>query len=184
MIFLIWRFLYVYILYNAIRMPCKCRNQPVNVPSNMEWGPIFWTLLHALAERAGSAPLPGLQGDEKRAWKIIITTLPKALACEDCRLHLTAYIASNPVSIPDKYSDVRNYIRTYLFNLHESVNARLKKPSFSAADLTMVYNGINLRHSFEVVNVIVKRSIQATAVPILSWNSWCTQVRTLIGMYN
>jgi len=150
----------------------------------MEWGPIFWTLLHALAERAGTAPLPGLQGDEVRAWKIIITTLPKALACEDCRTHLTAYIAANPVSIPDKYSDVRNYIRAYLFNLHESVNARLKKPSFSAADLTMVYNGINLRHSFEVVNVIVKRSIQATAVPILSWNSWCTQVRTLIGMYN
>jgi len=55
-------------------MGCKCQNKPVNVPDNVEWGPMFWMLLHGMAEKAGSAPLPGLQGDEKRAWKIILTT--------------------------------------------------------------------------------------------------------------
>lgn len=165
-------------------MSCKCRNQPINVPPNVEWGPMFWTLLHALAERAGSAPLPGLQGDEMRAWKIILTTLPKALACEDCRTHLTGYIGANPVVLPDKYSDVQDYIRLYLYNLHESVNVRLGKPSFGFADLTIVYRGHNLKKTFDVLNVIVKRSIMATAVPILSWNNWSSQVRTLMGMYN
>ena len=150
----------------------------------MEWGPVFWTLLHGMAEKAGSAPLPGLQGDEVRAWKIILNTLPKSLGCEECRLHLTLYITNNPINIPDKYVDLRNYIRGYLYRLHEDVNKRLKKPSFSSVDLSLLYKGINLKKSFDVVNVIVKRSILATAVPILSWNNWACQVRTLIGMYN
>ena len=152
-------------------MGCKCRNQPVNVPANIEWGPVFWTLLHGLAEKAGSAPLPGLQGDEVRAWKIILTTLPKALACEECRAHCGAYITNNPINIPDKYSELRLYIRMYLYNLHETVNKRLKKSSFSAVDLPMLYRGIDLKKSFDVVNIVVKRSILATAVPILSWNN-------------
>ena len=165
-------------------MGCKCRNQPVNVPANIEWGPVFWTLLHGLAEKAGSAPLPGLQGDEVRAWKIILTTLPKALACEESRAHCGAYITNNPINIPDKYSEIRLYIRMYLYNLHETVNKRLKKSSFSAVDLPMLYRGIDLKKSFDVVNIVVKRSILATAVPILSWNNWASQVRTLMGMYN
>ena len=165
-------------------MGCKCRNQPVNVPSNVEWGPILWTVLHGLAEKAGSVPLPGLQGDENRAWKAILTTLPKSLACLECREHLTNYITSNPINIPDKYSDMREYIRTYLYKLHEDVNRRLKKPSFGYSDLNMMYRGIDLRKSLEILTVIVKRSILATAVPILSWNNWVSHVRTLIGMYN
>lgn len=165
-------------------MGCKCRNQPINVPENTEWGPVFWTLLHALAERNGSAPLPGLQGDEKRAWKIVLTTLHKSLACETCRTHLTAYISTNPVNIPDNYSEFNNYVRVYLYKLHEHVNRRLKKPSFDFANLSSMYKVVNLKKTFDILDIIIKRSIQATAVPILSWNSWCTQVRTLIGMYN
>lgn len=165
-------------------MGCKCRSKPVNVPDNLEWGPVFWTLLHGLGEKAGTAPLPGLQGDEMRAWKIILTTLPKALSCEECRNHLNAYITSNPINIPDKYSDLRPYIRNYLHSLHESVNRRLKKPAFAAVDLPLLYRSIDLKKSFDIVNVVIKRSIQATAVPILSWNNWSSQVRTLIGMYN
>jgi len=164
-------------------MGCKCRNQPINVPENTEWGPVFWSLLHALAERAGSAPLPGLQGDEKRAWKIILTTLSKSIACETCRSHLNAYILANPINIPDNYPDFSGYVRIYLYNLHEHVNRRLKKPSFNISNLNSMYRGVNLRKTFDILDIIIKRSIQATAVPILSWTHWCTQVRTLIGMY-
>jgi hypothetical protein len=165
-------------------MGCKCRNKPVFAPENMEWGPVFWTLLHGMAEKAGTAPMVGLQADELRAWKTILTTLPKALACEDCRTHLNAYVLSHPINIPDKHSDLRKYVRSYLYHLHESVNKRLKKETFSSDDLGMVYKGIDLRKTFEVLNVVVKRSIQATAVPLLSWNNWSGHVRTLLGMYN
>ena len=165
-------------------MPCKCRNQPENVPPNIEWGPIFWKLLHAMSEKAGSAPLPGLQGDEIRAWKNILITLPKALACEDCRTHLTAYIANNPVNIPDKYSDIHEYIRNYIYKIHEEVNRRLKKPSFNKNELSALYKGVNLKQTFDIANVIVRRSILATAVPILSWTNWSSHVKTLIGMYS
>jgi len=165
-------------------MPCKCMNRTENVPQNIEWGPIFWKMMHALAERVGTTPLPGLQGDELRSWKIILATLPKVIACQDCKIHLTAYITNNPVNIPDKYSELREYIRTYLYSLHEDVNRRLQKPSFNKNDLTKIYKGENLKQIFDVVNVIVRRSILATAIPILSWTNWSSQIRTLIGIYN
>jgi hypothetical protein len=181
------RYISISFLFSKIRqfvMGCKCKNQPVNVPENTEWGPVFWTLLHGLAERAGSAPMPGLQGDEKRAWKIMLTTLHKALACETCRTHLNAYVLANPINIPDNYSEFGTYVRRYLFNVHENVNRRLKKPAFNIVDLSILYKGINLKKTFDVLDIIIKRSIQATAVPILSWTNWSSQVRTLLGMYN
>jgi hypothetical protein len=97
------------------------------------------------------------------------------------------YISNNPVNIPDhltNYGDLRNYVRNYLYNLHESVNKRLNKPSFSTADLSLLYGGVNLKVAFDVLQIVIKRSIVATAVPILSWTSWTTHAKTLIGMYN
>jgi hypothetical protein len=71
----------------------------------------------------------------------------------------------------------------YVYKLHEDVNRRLNKPSFAQVDLPLLYKGIDLKKAFDVANVVVKRSILASAVPILSWNNWASQVRTLLGMY-
>ena len=73
-------------------MPCACKAPKINVPENMEWGPVFWKLLHTLAEHSGSAPMVGLRGDEVRAWKSLLTLLSKSLPCESCREHLQIYV--------------------------------------------------------------------------------------------
>ena len=170
-------------LLALIRMPCACRHPPVNVPDNMEWGPVFWSLLHGLAEKAGSAPMPGLQGDEIRAWKVILTTLGKTLPCEHCREHFSTYVLSNPVNIPDNYSDIRGWIRRWLLDLHNDVNKRLGKASYLYEDLTTNYHAVPLRQTWDILNVLMKRSIQGVALPILSWTKWSIQVKTLFGMY-
>ena len=164
-------------------MPCACRNQPVNVPENMEWGPVFWRLLHALAERAGSAPMPGLRADEVRAWKTMLTTLGKTLPCEDCRDHYTQYLAANPVNIPDNYAEVREYIRKWLYDVHSDINVRLGKCVFEYALLTPTYSGVPIRKTYDVLNILIKRSIQGAALPIMSWTNWSKNVKTLYGMY-
>jgi Erv1 / Alr family len=164
-------------------MPCACKNPPINVPDNMEWGPVFWRLLHGMAEHVGNVPMPGLRGDEMRAWKVVLTTLDRALPCEHCRDHLKGYVSQHPINIPDDYSQGRDYIRRWLYELHEDVNGRLGKGSIPYSTVDLLYHGVPLRSTYDVLNVLVKRSIQGTAVPLLSWNNWAKQIKILFGLY-
>lgn len=164
-------------------MPCACKHKPLNVPDNVEWGPVFWALLHGLAERAGSAPMPGLQGDEIRAWQGLLTHLPKTLPCEDCKTHLQHYILANPIEVPDVFSELKPYVRMWLYNLHNNVDIRLGKPTFLYEDLNSEYGAVPLRNQYEVLQVLIKRAVQGSAVPLLSWNNWSKYTKILLGMY-
>lgn len=164
-------------------MPCACKNTPVNVPDNLEWGPAFWSLLHGMAERCGSAPLVGLRADETRAWKILLTTLHKTLPCEHCRDHLNIFLQNNPVSIPDNYSEMPDYIRKWLYNLHENVNKRTGKASFPFTHVGKIHGRTNLRQKYDILNILLKRSILGSVLPLMSWNNWSNQAKTLLGIY-
>jgi hypothetical protein len=150
----------------------------------MEWGPVFWKVLHGLAWKAGSAPLPGLQGDEIRAWRNLLSNLPKTIPCEECRQHLTNYIIANPIVVPDTYSSLKSYVSNWLYELHESVNARLGKQPYLFEELNKDYANVPLRQTYEVLQVLVKRSVQCSAVSLLSWTNWSKYVKILFGMYN
>lgn len=164
-------------------MPCACKHKPLNIPDNVEWGPVFWALLHGLAERAGSAPMPGLQGDEIRAWQGLLTHLPKTLPCEDCRGHMKQYISENPIEVPEVFSELKTYVKRWLFNLHDNVDIRLGKATFLYDDLTAEYGAVPLRNQYEVTQVLIKRAVQGSAVSLFSWNNWSKYVKILLGMY-
>lgn len=163
-------------------MPCACKSPPINVPEGTEWGPLFWNLLHVLAERSGGVGMVGLRPDEKRCWKNIINGLPKALPCEDCRKHFAAYLAKNPFIIPDNYAQTKLYIKTWIYNVHEDVNKRLNKPSFNFDHLTQ-YNLVNLRVILPTLEILMGRSIEGTAVGILPWKALYKNVVILKSMY-
>lgn len=163
-------------------MPCACKNPPMNVPEGTEWGPIFWNLLHILAERSGGVGMIGLRADEKKCWKSLIPSLTKVLPCDECRKHFTAYLATHPFIIPDNYSDVKLYIKTWIYNAHEDVNKRLSKPSFDFNNLTQ-YNLINLRVIVPTLEVLMKRFVAAGAVGILSWNAFHKIIVILRSIY-
>ena len=154
----------------------------MNVPEGTEWGPIFWNLLHILAGRSGGVGMLGIRPDERRAWRNIIAGLPKTLPCEDCRKHFDAYLAKNPFNIPDNYSEMNLYIKTWIYNVHEDVNKRLKKPSFKFEHLIQ-YKMINLSVILPTLEILMKRSIEGTAVGILPWNAIYKNVVILKSMY-
>jgi len=153
------------------------------VPDNLEWGPLLWKLLHGMAERAGTAPMVGLRGDELRAWTAILGTLGKILPCEVCRDHFNEYLAAHPVLIPDNYEDIREYIRRWIFDLHNAVNCRSNKDAFLYEMMGSTYHGVNLRETLSILEVLMKRAILGSALPILSWTKWSAHVKTLLGMY-
>jgi hypothetical protein len=165
-------------------MPCACKNPPLNVPDNVEWGPVFWQLLHGLAERSGSVAIPGLRGDEIRAWRGLLSSLSKALPCEDCRNHLTNYILIHPINIPDNYDNLKNTVKLWLYNLHEDVNVRLRKTPFPYDMLQERYSKLSLKYTYDILQVLIKRSVLGSAVSLMSWNNWSKYVKILFGLYN
>ena len=161
-------------------MSCGCKIKPLNVPQNVEWGPLFWKVLHGLAECSGSKTDANMQRDEKLLWNKLLTKLHTVLPCSECREHLASYIQKHPVQIPDNYSELSLYVRQWLHALHEDVNARLGKQPYAFHQLVRTPD---LSKSVYTLTVVMKRAIKASALPILSWIHWSNHARTLSGMY-
>lgn len=106
------------------------------------WGPCVWRLLHDLAEVsvAGSG-----------AWTDLGRILPGALPCTECRRHLTAWIAANPLDV-----SAGGGARAWLLAAHNAVNERLGRRVWTDADLMAAYRdcdrlmlGLELRERLE-----------------------------------
>jgi hypothetical protein len=87
----------------------------------------------------------------------------------------------HPIDIPDKYEDLRPYVRRWLYDLHEEVNRRLQKPSFPFEQLETVETDI--KKTFGILNIVIKKSIQGTSLSLLAWIKWSKHARLLVGMY-
>jgi hypothetical protein len=161
-------------------MPCRCKHAVLNVPDNADWGPAFWKVLHGLAECAGKHSNQNQQRDEMLLWKNLLTLLKLVLPCPECREHLATYCLRTPIDLPDKYQEFGPYVRDWLYVLHEDVNRRLGKPSFPR---DQIQPDPDRRQSFAVLQIIAKRAIYVTAVPILTWGRFANIVQTLLGMY-
>ncbi len=77
-------------------MVCGCRVPVEQYPENAEWGPLFWTLLHGLAEYAGKQQ-GLLQMDELRLWQNLLKSLQPTLPCDICRGHYAEKLAGSEV---------------------------------------------------------------------------------------
>ena len=161
-------------------MSCGCGKAQIDVPENVEWGPVFWKLLHGMAERSGKNNRPEDQEDEKKLWINLLNDLEKVIICVDCREHFQSYKTSNPVELPEKYKDFHQYIKRWIYNLHEEVNARLGKPSFAYENIQKTED---LRRTLKVLSVVIQKGMHSSAVTILSWQKWVKHVRFLLGFY-
>jgi hypothetical protein len=108
-------------------MPCACQKNPKpELPTDTEWGPVLWTLLHGLAERSGRIMYINHRKDEALAWNKMMNILYYVLPCEECKGHYIQYIKDNPfpVLIEMPYENIRQAIREWLWKLHNNVNSR------------------------------------------------------------
>lgn len=111
-------------------MVCGCRKNTVlpEVPSELQWGPALWLLLHSLAERAGKSTTRSGQNDEKYAWRNLIINLQYVIPCNECKEHFIQYKSANPFPDPfaGNYSELSQKTRTWFYNLHAHVNVTYK----------------------------------------------------------
>jgi hypothetical protein len=166
-------------------MPCSCQIPGPAYPENKEWGPFVWNVLHGLAERAGTVVFELYKADERRAWIAFLPAIGGMLPCSECRDHFKAWLLAHPITSIQTmpYSEIKPFVRNWLWSLHENVNTRLAKPSFPFESLTPTYGSVAINHNFKLVELIEKRAIQQGGVPLQSWLAWVKQYRTLASVY-
>jgi hypothetical protein len=165
-------------------MPCACQIPVPKYPETADWGPLLWTILHALAERAGTSPNPA---DEIREWQKLIKLTGEMLPCEHCRAHFARWLAQNPVSalstIPS--NTVRQWIRMWFFNLHNEVNIENGKAVFPLDQLSATYGRVNFQDLLWRLDPVIQKAISLNGVSLFKWTNWTKSfrmLRSLLGL--
>ena len=166
-------------------MPCSCQKPEPDYPESDQWGPVLWTILHALAQKAGKAIFPSFNDDEKRQWIQIIELLPKMIPCAMCRAHCEEWIAANPIKIISSLSgdDLNAWVIDWFYRFHENVNARVGKPSFDKALLGPTYNSVSVQGVMKTLKPFIETAIRLTGITLLPWNKWTKHVTFLLSYY-
>jgi len=166
-------------------MVCKCKGPIEDYPQNAEWGPLFWKLLHGLAELCGTQTNINIKSDEVRLWVLVLTQLKITLPCDICRTHYSDWLVDHPPESISKleYSELQTWIKRYLWTLHNIINIGNNRPEFPWTDLTETYKGINITETWRALQPVMKKVIVLNGVTLLSWTRWLGHVRILQSMY-
>jgi len=132
-------------------------------PQNTIWGPHLWMILHSAAEKIGVHQHKRLPQEETRVWTNLFTSLRYSLPCPLCKKHYTVYHSSNPIQ-----SFSRDFIRNWLYNLHNEVNTRLGKDNtITINKITEINkNTINFSYHLNIINEHMSRAIRL---------GWCSR---------
>ena len=162
-------------------MPCACRVPVPDYPANAAWGPIFWQILHGLAEKAGQGANFGSGPDEVREWQRFLKATGDALPCDECRLHYQRYTALNPIAhfseVP--YSSLKTAVKTWLWQLHNDIREEYGHPLLPYEQLTPLYGSINLQDAFWRLEPVMKSAISIKGMGLMKWQAWVKSFKML-----
>ena len=98
------------------------------------WGTPTWYFFHTWAEKIKEEHYNDIKTDIFGHIKRLCSVLP----CPDCRDHASEYLKHfNVGQMPTK-----QHMKMFLFNFHNTVNARLGHPQYQLKDLDMYKRGI------------------------------------------
>ena len=169
-------------------MPCNCMKARVipNYPTNVEWGPAYWGILHGLAERAGSfTTTPRLQVEERRKWGRLFNTLANAIPCYECRDHYRLMLRSINILVLNTmpYSELKTFLKTTLWNMHNTVNVRLEKPEFPFESLETTYFTLAVTPLIDGVKPVIDQAVRLGGMKSSDWVQFSNNIRYFAGLY-
>lgn len=166
-------------------MPCNCIPHVYSYPENSEWGRSFWTILHGLAERTTKILSPLFEHDERRSWIHLINSTEAVLPCPDCSKHYRQWLTTHPIGVIQTmpYAEIREFIRRWVYTLHDDVNRRSGKPSIDYNELGILYTSQSISEAFTILDAVEKRAVQLQGVKLKSWINWTNHYKTLVNIY-
>jgi hypothetical protein len=111
--------------------------------SKSVWGPATWTMLHCLVLKIKD------DANNIDQLKIMISYICDNLPCPYCAAHAKSIIQKSNFS---KMQDILS-LRVFVFQLHNKVNEKLKKPQMEYSEHLEKYKNSNL---VDVVNTFIK----------------------------
>jgi hypothetical protein len=169
-------------------MPCACQLPPEVYPDATEWGPLFWQLLHGIAERVGTTPFPMYRADERRALPQIFKALAKTIPCPSCKDHYDSYLREHPVDAPLKdlpYEGLQEYVRRWFWELHNWVNESYGKPVYAYEDLAATYGRVDLRKTLRTLDIPMQKAIRVRGGQLFGYKEftkWCITLFSIFGI--
>ena len=159
-------------------MPCACQVPVPDYPATADWGPILWTILHGFAERAGRSIN---RDDEVREWQRFIKCTNEVLPCEICRDHFKRYQQTHPFTqiTTGPPSQYKAWVKTWLWNIHNEINAGTNKPIFPYADLETRYATVDFADQLYRLTPIIKNAITLSGVPYMKWTAWVASFKMM-----
>jgi hypothetical protein len=160
----------------------------VDLITPADWGPLFWRVLHILAERVGGTAVPaGILMQHAWGIEFLITNLQYMLPCKECQQHFKEHLVDTPIVNWKSLSgaDLRKTARTWLWNLHNAVRASQGKPVMiaTADDCIPLYGGKTIeKWEIEVLYAYGKFGVRAGYTTMDAWNRWTTQLTRLRGI--
>lgn len=137
------------------------------MPSNKDWGPPLWRILHGLAEYIGHQYIPMMASDEAHEIVFLLKDLEKIMPCALCRQHYQQYKKAHSI---ESFHNMRGYqlreaVRKWLYNLHEEVNQSREIQSNIALDqLAELYKSVDLKAEWAIFFNKVKLSTEVGLV--------------------
>ena len=157
------------------------------MPSNKDWGPIFWRLLHGLAERLGNQTIDTMASDEAREIVFLLKGVEFVMPCEKCRHHFHEYRTKHPLDpfLQRRGPHLRQAIREWLWKLHEDVNMRNGLPSFPLEELTPMYKHTDIAGTWQSLLPYLQTSLANGLIlsdQLKSFRRHLTLLRATLGM--
>lgn len=159
---------------------------PEIYPEAAEWGPLFWRLLHGIAERVGTTSIALYQADERRALAGLFKSLAKTIPCPSCSDHYESYLREHPVEKNLKelpYASLQEYVKRWFWELHNWVNESYGKPTFSYEDLAATYKGVNLRQTLREVDPPMRRAIRIRSGQLMAYTEFTKYCLSLFSYF-
>jgi hypothetical protein len=111
--------------------------------SKSVWGPATWTMLHCLVLKIKD------DANNIEEIKTLITSICDNLPCPYCSSHARATIQKSNFS---KINDILS-LRVFVFQLHNKVNEKLKKPQMEYSENLEKFRNVKL---VDVINTFIK----------------------------
>lgn len=154
--------------------------------SRKSWGPLFWTLLHTLAECVGYEKDAITERDEAEAWILLLQAQPFVMPCQVCRTHLKEYLRIHRI---EKLRDTRGasrygWIQSYIFELHEHVNRLTQNmSSFTKDMLPDAYPHRKLTANLSAIQDMFQTAFDTQQLKPEDVHRWKMALARLRGLY-
>ena len=154
-------------------------------PTNCEWGPIIWKILHGISLKYGNLMSPTYAKEQITFWPNFINQTEHILPCKECKAHYKEYLAKHNPNIIKTLTpnQQRLWVQNFFFNLHNEVNVRNNKPLFEFTMLESTYKNVNYTFEIKHYEKLLKVIFQYNEVTMMSWLNWIRTFRSIAGIY-